>query len=584
VNIREQHQEQKEKIGGYSMRKHVGKIMLFACLCLIAAFGFSGKDLHAADVSGSVKKVAYIDTNDSLVLRFVPFSSAGYTWQLNGNGQTLNGSLAGNASSMSVNIKGFYANKQTYTLVLTATDNKNSIKVEYYTGAGIKGSKLSQKKTSINASWGLNESKVKNDYSGYKIDVANASGNLEMYIEKNINSAKTKKATFKGAGIPSGKQRAYVVGMKSGAFGYGEEKELSYAAKPSKVTGLTLKAGAEQITATWNAAKNATGYAVYMKKPGSSSYKLQKKVSGTSYTAKGLQKKKTYSFKVKAFAKAGKTTMEAGYSTAKSCKVLASPDAVTQFQFITDRAGVVLGLQWAAPKGAKSYVISLRESGKGAFVDQGETRQLYYSYRHLDATKTYDVKVYAKSGSRLSKASKTITVCPEKYLKEHRTELLAKKVRGIRYLKNGKCDYTKGNYSPETKVAYVNYKGLSSKTSYLIWVSLYTQQATIYQGSKGNWKMIRTFDIASGSWHDRTPRGTHKLFKHETKWQHKGWRTSCVTHFYKKASFHMRPKYNNGKLKDARIGQPISAACVRCKDEDAKFIYNLPLGTTVKIY
>ena len=565
------------------MKKHVGKMMLFACLCLIVAFGFSYKDLHAADVSGSVKKVAYIDANDNLILRFVPFSSAGYTWQVTGNNGTLNGNLAGSASSAAISIKGIYGKKQTYTLTLTATDNKNFITVTYYTGAGIKGSKLSQKKTNVKASWSLNEKKAKNDYSGYEIDVANASGNLEKYIEKKVNSGKTKKATFKGAGIPTGKNRAYIIGMKSGAYGYGEEKELSYAAKPAKVTGLSLSSSAGEVTATWSPSNNATGYAVYMKKPGSG-YKMMKKVSKTTYTAKGLKKNKTYSFKIKAYAKAGKTTIEAGYSAAKSCKVVDAPETVTKFDYITDRTGSVLGLRWAAAKGAKSYVISLREKGQGAFIEQGETSQIYFSFRHYDPKKTYEVKVYSKRGSVLGKASKVQTVCPEKYLKEHRDELLAMKVRTIRYLPNKKCDYTKANYSDETKEAYVNYKGLTSKTDYLIWASLYTQQTTIYKKDGGRWKMIRTFDVASGSWDDRTPRGTHKLFKHETKWQHKGWRTSCVTHFYKKASFHMRPKYNNGKVKDPRIGKPISAACIRCYDADAKFIYNLPLGTTVKVY
>jgi hypothetical protein len=226
----------------------------------------------------------------------------------------------------------------------------------------------------------------------------------------------------------------------------------------------------------------------------------------------------------------------------------------------------------------------MRESGKGAYADMGESKQTYMSFRHYDPKKTYDVIVYAKNGSRTSKPSPKMTFCPEKYLKEHRNELLASKVRSIRYLKNHKCEYVKANYSDETKEAYVNYKGYSSKTDYMIWASLYTQQVTIYKGSKGHWKMIRTFDCASGSWDARTPRGLHKLFKHEKAWKHKGWKTMCVTHFYKKASFHMRPKYNNGKVKDKRMRQPISAACIRCYDADAKFIWNLPLGTTVRVY
>jgi hypothetical protein len=322
-----------------------------------------------------------------------------------------------------------------------------------------------------------------------------------------------------------------------------------------------------------------------MKKPGASKYKLAKKVSGTSYTAKGLKKKKVYSFKVKAFAKAGKTTMEAPFSVAKSVKVVAAPDPIKKMVYITDRAGTVLGIQWAATEGAKTYQVTMRESGKGSYADMGESKQTYMSFRHYDPKKTYDVIVYAKNGSRVSKPSPKMTVCPEKYLKEHRDELLAKKVRSIRYLKNHKCEYVKANYSNETKVAYVNYKGFSSKTDYLIWANLYTQQATIFKGKKGNWKFLREFDIASGAWENRTPRGTHKITYKEYQWLHPGSKTMYVSHFYKKASFHARPKTRSGRLYDKRIKQPISNACIRCPDKDAIFIYKkIPKGTTVRVW
>jgi hypothetical protein len=577
--------KQKEKDRRKFMRKQISKMMLFACLCFIVAFGFSSKDLHAADISSNVKKVAFIDANDNLVLRFASFSTAGYSWAVTGNGATINGSLAGTDTLAQISIKGIYGNKQIYALTLTANDTKDFITVNYYTGAGIKGSKLTQKKTNISASWSLNQNRVRNDYSGYSIEIANGSGNLEKYQERGINSGSTTSTTIKGTGVPSGKHSAYVIGMKNGNYGYGEAKNFSYAAKPAKVTGLNLTPGAEKVTVAWTASKNATGYAVYMKKPGASKYKLAKKVSGTSYTAKGLKKKKVYSFKVKAYAKAGKITMEAPFSVAKSVKVVAAPDPIKKMVYITDRAGTVLGIQWPESDGAKTYQVTMRESGKGAYADMGESKQTYMSFRHYDPKKTYDVIVYAKNGSRTSKPSPKMTVCPEKYLKEHRDELLAKKVRTIRYLKNHKCEYVKANYSDETKVAYVNYKGFSSKTGYLIWANLYTQQATIFKGKKGNWKILRAFDIASGAWDNRTKRGTHKITFKEFQWLHPGSKTMYVSHFYKKSSFHCRPKTRSGRLYDKRIKQPVSKACIRCPDKDAIFIYkHIPKGTTVRVW
>jgi hypothetical protein len=442
--------------------------------------------------------------------------------------------------------------------------------------------KAAQSKTSLQVSWNVSA----NDYSKINVEVANASGDLKKFVSQSYGNT-TKKATIKSSAIESGKDVAYVMGVKDGAYGYGEEKVFDFAAKPAKVTGLTLTSGSSDVTLDWDSAKNATGYDVYMKKPGASKFKVVKKnVKGTSYRVKGLKKKKTYKFKVRAVAKAGSTRVQGPFSKAKSCKVVAGQSKLNRFVYITDRTGKKLALKWAKVKGAKEYEVELREKGQGAFESQGTTKLDYFTFpaRLLEAKKTYEVRVYAINGSRRSKPSKVITVNPAQYLAKHRDELLAKKVRTIRYLKNKKCDYTKLNYSDETKEAYVNHKGLSSKTKYLIWASLYTQQATIYEGRKGHWKMIRTFDVASGSWDSRTPRGTHKLFKHESKWQHKGWRTMYVTHFYKKASFHMRPKYNNGKIKDSRLGKPISAACIRCPDADAKFIYKLPLGTTAKIY
>ena len=47
---------------------------------------------------------------------------------------------------------------------------------------------------------------------------------------------------------------------------------------------------------------------------------------------------------------------------------------------------------------------------------------------------------------------------------------------------------TKGDYSKQTKIDFVNSRTLRSKTKYLIWVSTDMQSLTLFQGSNKHWK------------------------------------------------------------------------------------------------
>lgn len=66
-----------------------------------------------------------------------------------------------------------------------------------------------------------------------------------------------------------------------------------------------------------------------------------------------------------------------------------------------------------------------------------------------------------------------------------------------------KCNYTTSKYSTAQKLAYV--KKYSSKTSYLIWVSHYTQEVSIFQGRKNNWKLTNRSLGASGNYNTVLP-------------------------------------------------------------------------------
>ena len=139
------------------------------------------------------------------------------------------------------------------------------------------------------------------------------------------------------------------------------------------------------------------------------------------------------------------------------------------------------------------------------------------------------------------------------------------------------------------KEVWVNAKGYSSTSKYLLWVNLAYQRVNIFEGSAGNWELIRTCIVGSG----RPGNGTMTGVTTTTYKQLPGWTTATYTvrpvvRFRPDSgyAFHSRlyVPYTD-RLSDPSIGFPVSSGCIRMYDEDIWFIYdNVPEGTTVVIY
>ncbi len=153
-------------------------------------------------------------------------------------------------------------------------------------------------------------------------------------------------------------------------------------------------------------------------------------------------------------------------------------------------------------------------------------------------------------------------------------------------------DYTlewalNNDYDQAMKVAWVNAKGFSSQTRYLIWVNRTYQRVNIFEGSAGNWTLIHEFLCGTGKPGSPTPVGEYTVWGYDKGWYHSYWCEPVVR--FKTGSgyaFHSR-LWNPGHqtLQDARIGFPISAGCVRMYDEDVQWMYdNIPLATKVVVY
>ena len=158
------------------------------------------------------------------------------------------------------------------------------------------------------------------------------------------------------------------------------------------------------------------------------------------------------------------------------------------------------------------------------------------------------------------------------------------------YRGNYTTSYAVNNdYSTLEKEIWINAKGYSSKTQYLIWVNRAYPHANVFQGSKGNWKLIKSFLVGIGAPSTPTPTGlTTVSYKSAGGWTTSTYTVRPVVGFYPGTgyAFHSRLCYPGTDTEyDFSAGYPVSHGCVRMYKNDVKWIYNnIPVGTTVVIH
>lgn len=180
----------------------------------------------------------------------------------------------------------------------------------------------------------------------------------------------------------------------------------------------------------------------------------------------------------------------------------------------------------------------------------------------------------------------------ENYSKQYYDQLEINRVFSLvttGYQGNYTLEWAKAHdYSKSDKELWVNAKGYSSKTGYLIWVNLTCQRVNVFTGWVGNWKLDRTFLAGTGAPGTDTPIGVFStLGKLRNGWNHSTYTVKPVVTFIDSSyGFHSRIYYpGTTKVQDARIGFPVSHGCVRMYTEDINWFYQtIPTGTTVVVY
>ena len=161
---------------------------------------------------------------------------------------------------------------------------------------------------------------------------------------------------------------------------------------------------------------------------------------------------------------------------------------------------------------------------------------------------------------------------------------------GVKAKINIKKDYTRS-----VKEDYVNRMGYTSSTKYLTWLSTYTQRVYTFKGSKGKWVLIRTDRVTTGRFSHPTPgiSETHResnrgqIYKREPlvymvtengRWYY----YRNASYFAPGVSFHTGTWWcDTGARRGTVEKKPATFGCIRMYEEGAKYIYGLPMHTSV---
>ena len=142
---------------------------------------------------------------------------------------------------------------------------------------------------------------------------------------------------------------------------------------------------------------------------------------------------------------------------------------------------------------------------------------------------------------------------------------------------------TPGDYSVETKEAFVNSRSLPSKTKYLIWVSTDMQSLTVFTGSNKKWEFLKAYKCSSGMVGWASPLGKRRIVSKTQVMYAEKW-NSYLQYFlsFGGSGIHKWP----GSGAKTKLGvTPCSHACVRLSRSAAIWMYkHIPVDTCLLIW
>ncbi len=124
--------------------------------------------------------------------------------------------------------------------------------------------------------------------------------------------------------------------------------------------------------------------------------------------------------------------------------------------------------------------------------------------------------------------------------------------------------------------AYVNTRGLSSKTDHLVWVDIDRQLTHVFTGSQGNWTLKHTMPCSTGKNVSPTLRGVHEVvergpwfFTERLERGGENW-----VQFSGPYMFHSLPMDKERNIMDYTLLERRSSGCIRLSMDDSEWFYS----------
>ena len=126
----------------------------------------------------------------------------------------------------------------------------------------------------------------------------------------------------------------------------------------------------------------------------------------------------------------------------------------------------------------------------------------------------------------------------------------------------------------------------SSETNWLVLTDTKYYFTAVFQGSRGNWKLVRLIYCSVGKKTSKTRKGSFRMKRKRSYFYYSKYRCKWASKYSGPYYYHSILYNRSGKkVLDGRLGQMVSHGCIRMEADDAKYIYkNVPKKSTVIVY
>lgn len=128
----------------------------------------------------------------------------------------------------------------------------------------------------------------------------------------------------------------------------------------------------------------------------------------------------------------------------------------------------------------------------------------------------------------------------------------------------------------------VNQWGISSRTNYMVWVSLGEYKVRVYEGKQYQWKPIYEATCGIGAPWSPSIVGSYEYLYRMSGWHYGTYYVGPCLVFHGNYALHsVLLRYDNTEY-DGRVGMGVSHGCIRLKKADIDFIdRTIPVGTRI---